>query len=243
MSFLPACCSTPDDRWPWPQSVPGLQLISLDFEASNLKPDDFERSNIAPPLSVQRAVAKRQAEYLAGRFCAREGLQRITGQPVTPAQGDDRAPVWPTGCVGSITHTQGWAAAVIGQQQHYAGLGLDAEIIMPDDRALPLSRQILTQSEQARFSSELNSQAGFFITLVFCLKETLFKALYPLVQRRFYFEHAELLAWHTDGTARLRLLTHLSEDWPADTELDAQFVQDHDRLISLIVVNTSHQHN
>lgn len=236
MSFLPACCSNPDDRWPWPQSVPGLQLISLNFEASHFKPDDFERSDIVPPPSVERAVAKRQAEYLAGRFCAREGLRRTIGRPDTPAQGDDRAPVWPSGCVGSITHTKGWAAAVVGPRHHYAGLGLDAETLIPDDRALPLSRQILTHSEQARFGSELANQTGFFITLAFCLKETLFKALYPMVQRRFYFEHAELLAWHPDGTARLRLLTTLSPQWPSHTELDAWFIQEDQRLISLIAV-------
>ena len=238
MSLLPACCSTPDDRWPWPQSFPGLQLISLDFDPGNLKPDDFTISDIAPPPSVARAVAKRQAEYLAGRVCAREGLMRATGQPVVPVLGDDRAPVWPTGCVGSITHTQGWAAAVIGQQQDYAGLGLDAETIMPDERALPLCRQILTPSEQERFSAELTSQAGFFITLAFCLKETLFKALYPLVQRRFYFEHAELLSWQPDGRARLRLLETLSPEWVSHTELDAWFIREDHRLVSLIVVPT-----
>ncbi|EDM46209.1 4'-phosphopantetheinyl transferase family protein [Marinobacter algicola] len=238
MSLLPACCSTPDDRWPWPQSFPGLQLISLDFDPGNLKPDDFTISDIAPPPSVARAVAKRQAEYLAGRVCAREGLMRATGQPVVPVLGDDRAPVWPTGCVGSITHTQGWAAAVIGQQQDYAGLGLDAETIMPDERALPLCRQILTSSEQERFSAELASQAGFFITLAFCLKETLFKALYPLVQRRFYFEHAELLSWQSDGRARLRLLETLSPEWVSHTELDAWFIREDHRLVSLIVVPT-----
>lgn len=242
MSLLPACCSTPDDRWPWPQSLPGLELISLDFDPDNLKPDDFAISDIVPPPSVARAVAKRQAEYLAGRFCAREGLRRATGQPVVPALGDDRAPVWPTGCVGSITHTQGWAAAIIGQQQDYAGLGLDAEIIMSEERALPLCRQILTTSEQTRFRSELANQAGHFITLVFCLKETLFKALYPLVQKRFYFEHAEVLSWAPDGAARLRLLTHLSEQWPVNTELEARFVQEHDRLVSLIVITANH-HN
>lgn len=238
MSLLPACCSTPDDRWPWPQSFPGLQLISLDFDPGNLKPDDFTISDIAPPPSVERAVAKRQAEYLAGRVCAREGLMRATGQPMVPVLGDDRAPVWPTGCVGSITHTQGWAAAVIGQQQDYAGLGLDAETIMPDERALPLCRQILTSSEQERFSAELASQAGFFITLAFCLKETLFKALYPLVQRRFYFEHAELLSWQSDGRARLRLLETLSPEWVSHTELDAWFIREDHRLVSLIVVPT-----
>tara|TARA_R110000823_G_scaffold79026_6_gene180045 strand:- start:327 stop:773 length:447 start_codon:yes stop_codon:yes gene_type:complete len=138
--------------------------------------------------------------------------------------------------VGSITHTRGWAAAVIGQQQDYAGVGLDAEVIMPDERALPLCRQILTPSEQERFSAELTSQAGFFITLAFCLKETLFKALYPLVQQRFYFEHAEVLSWHPDGSARLRLLKTLSQEWTSHTELDAWFIREEHRLVSLIVV-------
>ncbi|MEX2474083.1 4'-phosphopantetheinyl transferase [Marinobacter sp.] len=239
MNFVPACCSNPEDRWPWPQALPGLHLISLDFEPDHFTPEDFKRSQIVPPPSLQRAVAKRQTEYLAGRLCAREGLRRATGEPAVPALGDDRAPVWPTGCVGSITHTQGWAASIIGQQSDYAGLGLDAEIIMSDDRALPLCRQILTPSEQARFRPELTHQAGHFITLVFCLKETLFKALYPLVQKRFYFEHAELLSWHPDGTARLRLLTHLSRDWPTETELDARFVQERDRLVSLVVVKAN----
>lgn len=107
---------------------------------------------------------------------------------------------------------------------------------MPDDRALPLSRQILTQPEQARFGCELTHQPGFLITLAFCLKETLFKALYPLIQKRFYFEHAELLAWHRDGTARLRLLTTLSPEWPIHSELNAWFALEDDRLISLIAI-------
>ena len=34
-----------------------------------------------------RGVAKRQAEYLAGRLCAREALRRVTGQPGVPAVG------------------------------------------------------------------------------------------------------------------------------------------------------------
>lgn len=237
MSLLPACCSNPEDRWLWPQPQPGLELISLDFDPDNLKPDDFTISDIVPPPSVERAVAKRQAEFLAGRFCAREGLRRVTGQMVVPELGDDRAPVWPTGSVGSITHTQGWAAAVIGQQIDYAGVGLDAEIIMSDERARPLSRQILTPSEQVRFRDDLSNHSGLFITLAFCLKETLFKALYPLVRQRFYFEHAEVLAWHSDGTARLRLLSTLSSEWPAQTELDAWFIQEGQRLISLIAIS------
>ncbi|AZT83006.1 4'-phosphopantetheinyl transferase superfamily protein [Marinobacter sp. NP-4(2019)] len=238
---LPPCCHPQDDRWPLPRPLPGLHLVSLAFEATELKPEDFRRSQVSPPASVARAVAKRQAEYLAGRLCAREALRRAAGQPLTPGQNDDGSPLWPTGTMGSITHTHGWAAAVVGQQHEYAGVGLDAEQIMPDERGHSLSRQILTAPEQERFRQELTVQAGEFVTLVFSLKETLFKALYPLVHRRFYFEHAELVSWQPGGNARLRLLTQLSPDWPIGTELDAQFARDGQRLISLIAVGpTSH---
>lgn len=236
---LPPCCRQQDDRWPLPQPLPGLHMVSLAFEATELQPEDFRRSQVSPPASVTRAVAKRQAEFLAGRLCAREALRRTAGQPLVPGQNEDGSPLWPTGTMGSITHTHGWAAAVVGQQHEYAGIGLDAEHIMPDDRGHSLSRQILTTSEQQRFRQELTLQAGEFVTLVFSLKETLFKTLYPLVHRRFYFEHAELVSWQSGGKARLRLLTHLSPDWSIGTELDAQFARDDQRLISLIAVGPS----
>ena len=67
------------------------------------------------------------------------------------------------------------------------------------------------------------SQLGLGVTLTFSLKESLFKALYPLTRQRFYFEHAELLEWSVEGYARLRLLTDLSADWQAGRELEGQF--------------------
>ena len=49
----------------------------------------------SPPASIQRSVAKRQAEFLAGRICARAALQQLEGLSFIPAIGEDRAPVWP----------------------------------------------------------------------------------------------------------------------------------------------------
>lgn len=236
MTSLPLCCSALDDSWPWRQPLPDLQLIALNFDTAALQDDDFLRCGIEAPPSVQRAVAKRKTEYLAGRLCAREALFRAQGITAVPGTREDRAPLWPRDCVGSITHSHGWAAAVVGRQSHYAGLGLDVERIMPDERALKLAHQILTANEQARFADQMTHTPGEFLTLVFSLKESLFKALYPLTRKHFYFEHAELVDSNPDGSARMRLLTDLSEDWRSDRELDAHFVSRHGRVLSLVAV-------
>ncbi|WP_223807996.1 4'-phosphopantetheinyl transferase [Marinobacter sp. R17] len=233
---LPLCCSNLDDGWPWRQPLPGLQLISLDFDPDQLRPGDFRDCEILPPAAVQRARGKRQTEYLAGRLCAREALQRLTGEGIVPETGHDRAPRWPADCVGSITHSQGKAAAIVGARQHYAGVGLDLEITMTDARARKLAGQILTADEHTRAADAMAAAPGLCLTRIFSLKESLFKALYPITGQRFYFEHAEVLETPSEGHSRLRLLKSLSDDWPAGAVIDAQYTEHDDHILSLIAI-------
>jgi len=195
--------------------------------------DDFQRAGIVPSASLQRSVAKRQAEYLAGRVCARAALQCLDGRDYVPGSHEDRAPIWPAGICGSITHGKGWAAAVVASEGTCRGLGLDQEALLDDERAARLMGEILTPAECERLDP---GQMGLTVTLTFSLKESLFKALYPLTRQRFYFEHAEVLAWSADGLARLRLLTDLSAQWPQGTEVDGQFCLQDGYLLSLISV-------
>ena len=74
------------------------------------------------------------------------------------------------------------------------------------------------------------------VTLTFSIKESLFKALYPLVHKRFYFEHAEVLEWSAEGPVRMRLLTDLSEEWQHGRELQGQFAVQDDHLLSLVAI-------
>ncbi|PYY68869.1 4'-phosphopantetheinyl transferase, partial [Pseudomonas jessenii] len=92
---LPVCCTPLDDHWPLPFVLPDTVLLSTHFDSARLASDDFQRSAIEVPASIQRSVAKRQAEFLAGRVCARAALQRLEGLSFIPAIGEDRAPVWP----------------------------------------------------------------------------------------------------------------------------------------------------
>ncbi|MBG0841015.1 4'-phosphopantetheinyl transferase family protein [Ectopseudomonas toyotomiensis] len=227
----PACCSPLDTHNPLPNSLAGAQLISTRFDPTLFAEDDFARCDISPV----RGVAKRQAEYLAGRLCAREALRRVTGHPGVPAVGADRAPQWPLGVVGSITHGDNWAAALVALREQWRALGLDVERLLPAERAQRLQGEILTPAEVQRLQNLDDETRAARISLTFSLKESLFKALYPLTLTRFYFHDAELLEMDHDS-ARLRLLIDLHPDWRTGTELDGQFALFDNKVLSLVAL-------
>ncbi|MCH2341719.1 4'-phosphopantetheinyl transferase [Pseudomonas sp. NPDC047963] len=230
--YHPVCCSPLSDHWPLPLALPGVQLISTRFDPALLDPEDFTRCGV-PGMS---AVSKRQTEFLAGRLCAHEGLRRVTGVPCIPAVNEDRSPCWPAGVVGSITHGAGWAATVVARRAQWRGLGLDVEKQIPTTRADRLVAEILTPRELEGYAALDETQRAQRVTLTFSIKESLFKALYPLVNKRFYFQEAELIHHDSSGYARLRLLNDLSEEWKTGAELEGQFAQFDDYLLSLVSI-------
>jgi len=125
--------------------------------------------------AVRSAVAKRQQEFRAGRACARAALRKL-GLPTQPLPvGPDRAPVWPEGVVGSITHTQGFCAAVAAWRHEIAGLGVDAEqraAVQPS-----LLRHIGAEEERAWMARTPPPAHGDWPTLLFSAKESLYKTL------------------------------------------------------------------
>ena len=234
---LPICCTPLDAHWPLPFVLPDTVLLGTHFDTAQLASDDFQRSAIEPPASIQRSVAKRQAEFLAGRICARAALQQLEGLSFIPAIGEDRAPVWPAHISGSITHSTGHAAAIVAHKAQWRGLGMDLENVLTLERAERLAGEILTAQELQRMADVPRAQIALLVTLTFSVKESLFKALYPIVQKRFYFEHAEVVEWSEAGHVRLRLLTDLSSEWCHGKELTAQFAVNEGQLLSLVAIS------
>jgi enterobactin synthetase component D len=126
---------------------------------------------------------------------------------------------------------------VVAQKSQWQGLGIDLENLLSPERAERLAGEILTPDELRRMAAgPAMSRCARWVTLTFSIKESLFKALYPLVQKRFYFEHAEVLSWSKQAIVRLRLLTDLSTEWHHGKELEAQFVVHEGQLLSLVAI-------
>ncbi|WP_433284980.1 4'-phosphopantetheinyl transferase family protein [Micromonospora sp. CA-244673] len=125
----------------------------------------------------ERAVTGRRRDFTAGRVCARRALAGL-GLPATPVPaGADRAPVWPAGVVGAITHTRGYCAAAAARAAEIRAVGIDAE----GHRELPtgVRRKVCLPEEEAQLA-RLPGGVAWSVVL-FSVKETVYKVWHPLV--------------------------------------------------------------
>ena len=226
-----------EQHWPWQQRLSQLHLVSCQFNHQPLTQQHLADYNFALPKNLAKAAPKRRAEFMAGRLCARRAIARVAGKEQLPKIGADRAPLWPQGLVGTISHSDTWAGALVGSQANYLGVGLDIERCLSVLESQKLASALLTANEYARIKNLSPAQFAFMVTVSFSLKESLFKALYPLVNKHFYFQDAELVAWDiAGGSARVRLLTSLSSIWPTGSELNGHFCQYEQQVWSLLAI-------
>jgi 4'-phosphopantetheinyl transferase EntD len=70
---------------------------------------------------------KRRRDFTLGRSCARAALSKLGHDSVAIGRDKNGAPLWPEGVVGSITHTTGYAAALVARLGQFSGVGVDME--------------------------------------------------------------------------------------------------------------------
>jgi enterobactin synthetase component D len=203
------------------------------------EPTDFaaQYPGVTLPLSLDRAVRKRQAEFLAGRFCARRALEACAPEHAarTIAIGANREPLWPAGIVGAITHTAGFASVAVARAEAARGIGLDAERIMHDDQAERILEQIAAPAEVAAIARRTGWSHGTSLTAIFSAKETIFKCLYPEVKRYFDFREAWVDAF-SDGRFQARLLIELTPALRAGHPLEGRYELSDGLVCTAIVV-------
>lgn len=140
---------------------------------------------------IDRAVPGRRAEFAGVRWCARRALARLGRPAAAILPGESRAPCWPSGIVGSMTHCRGYRAAAVARATDLASLGIDAEV---HDR-LPDGVPALVTTLRER--SMLRALAGCLPGLhwdrvLFSAKESIYKAWFPLTGRWLDFTECDL---------------------------------------------------
>lgn len=169
-----------------------------------------EVPEISPAESedIARAVIGRRVAFATGRACARRALARLEVTAFDLRNGLDRAPRWPTGIVGSITHTGGapggYCAVVVGRSAELAALGVDAE---QWSRLTPgLWSRVLTPRERAWVESHDGDQRLIGATVIFSAKESFYKAQYPSSGRLLGFQDVEVTVEPSDSMFEVRVL-------------------------------------
>jgi 4'-phosphopantetheinyl transferase EntD len=142
-------------------------------------------------------VEKRRIEFTHGRHCTHRAMQ-LLGMPVVAIpKGADRAPVWPNGIIGSISHSGDAAAAVITQSSELAAIGLDLE--SAEALSAEIAAMVCRPDEQI-------SDAGDRAKLLFCIKEAVYKCIYPRIGCYVDFQEMEVLL--NEGKATFGVRSH-----------------------------------
>lgn len=155
--------------------------------------------------AVGKAVEKRRREFVTARACAREALARL-GYPDQPLPAGARGePLWPAGVVGSITHCAGYRACAVAAASELLTIGVDAEVEEPlpagliVDIALPEERRLLERLGAG-------DPTVSWDRLLFSIKESIYKAWFPLARSWLGFEDASVVIDPAAGTFSAQLL-------------------------------------
>lgn len=130
--------------------------------------------------AVSHCSENRIRDFYTGRACARLALKElgIAGFSLLPAK--DRLPIWPAGITGSITHTDGYSAAVVIRQGSVRSVGVDSELISAIHEGL--WPRLFTSAELERLRSLASAERSEHAALTFTAKEAFYKSQFPLTR-------------------------------------------------------------
>jgi 4'-phosphopantetheinyl transferase EntD len=139
-------------------------------------------SDVQDPLcaselgAAESFVDKRRMQFTAGRSAARTAMELLGEARQEILRGSRMEPVFPGGLVGSISHTDEFAAAAIARTSAYRAVGLDLE----EEKSVgdDVIDAVLCPAELQRAKCEDDLGAA---TVLFSCKESVYKAVNPLL--------------------------------------------------------------
>lgn len=172
-------------RWPLAARLgPGIGVACTGIEGD---PQALYPQEI---VAIRQAVPRRQREFAAGREAARQAMARIGWPPAAIPSLPDRAPLWPEGLVGSISHTRQACVAVVGPRDRLCSIGIDLENDVP--MAPTLWDTVCTPDELAWVATQPTPLQGLLVTRLFSAKEAFYKWQYPQTGQMLEFQDVQV---------------------------------------------------
>jgi 4'-phosphopantetheinyl transferase EntD len=126
---------------------------------------------------IAGAVLARRREFCAGRSYARRALSRLRIAPTAILRTQTRAPAWPQGVVGSISHSGQVCGVIVALADRLRAVGLDLE----HQPALPQDTiaMVCGSDELQKASQALDAEPHVAAVRIFSIKESVYKAYRP----------------------------------------------------------------
>jgi len=131
----------------------------------------------------------RKVQWAGGRLALQLALKRLRSRRLPFLRAESGAVHAPQGLCASVSHKRDLAVGLVGQAS--AGtIGVDVETLTPERNHL--AARILTPAEHERWEGIDPSRQWPVLLTHFSMKESIYKAIHPLVGRYVGFHEAEL---------------------------------------------------
>ena len=139
--------------------------------------EEFSLHPIEAACLSPRATSKRRKEFIMGRAAAHAALVKLGKSTSGIGKNRSGAPIWPPDIVGSITHKNDAALAVVAPTQRCRGVGVDIE--SADDPINPDISRRICHPEEIPWVVKDHTLSTLRLKLIFSAKESIFKAVNP----------------------------------------------------------------
>ncbi|WP_166418524.1 4'-phosphopantetheinyl transferase family protein [Cochlodiniinecator piscidefendens] len=179
-----------------------MNFAELKTLAKNMLPPEAEVVVVDPRLpmgdlypdeakSMQSARPQRLREFTAGRTTLRRAMAGLDLPPQAIPMGDDRAPIWPNGVTGSLSHCDSACIGVVAHQAEVETLAIDIEPASPLHQEL--WDTVFTKSEQEWLARQPVAERGIKAKEIFSAKECAYKAQYNKTKEIFDFQRFNVI--------------------------------------------------
>ena len=172
---------------------------------------------------------KRLSDFSTGRYCAIKALEQLGIKDAIIPIGKDRAPIWPEGIVGSISHCDSLTGAIVAKSSDHVSLGLDIEEI---GRVTPdLWDLVFTENEKNYLFRLSDEDILVQSTAIFSIKEAFYKFQHPLTKTFLDFLDVELVM---SGLNQVKVLVETIEPSSIIRRNKVMYLIENECIISLI---------
>lgn len=187
------------------------------------------------PLKIAQARVERKNEYLCGRVLAQAVLNHHFGldQPITSMH--EHLPIWPSHVLGSISHSQNKLIVALSSNAVY--LGIDIEHWVTSEFAQESAHLVLTQSEFDLWKSKAAEFFDFarYVSLIFSIKESLYKAVYPTAKQYIDFLEASIVDINfKNQTLTLTFLPEIQQRYQLLEQYEGGWTVEQDHIMTWI---------
>jgi enterobactin synthetase component D len=189
-----------------------LKIINKENINSYLNENELEllKSQLCFNLDFTNFHPDRKNEFILSRVCAHLSIYELTNElQYDFFKNEDRSPRWPLHLVGSLSHNQLGLATAISFKKDLLGVGIDLETRKRVNSKI--ASHIMTPYDLKSYASW--AEADLY-SLIFSAKESLFKAIYPLVNKFFGFEYAAVTSIDINkSTFNIKLIKEIESQY------------------------------